>query len=336
MYSQIDARPEPRSAKPLAKAHARAVLCLGCLLSTVRPTCAHRAHSASPMPDFDDVLSAHYAANPHVAAQVASNQRATGATEQTVDAAQVGGDDAILRAHYSASPHVAAQVASNKGSSSPPADKAAPPTPPSEVGGETFQPAAPADSSGIALTPLTGLFEVRRRGKITYYTQPGGIISSLVTRRDSDGDLTIHFAGLTGGTSVTDRDYLGHGSDLARMAPEIEIPRVFDCWGYWLKEAGLCDSLADVDLIEMQVFGCQPKDVNPLTSPQEYADECTRLRTEYGTAYRKYFDERDMAFPCRYTVHLVDSPDTAASYEFYSVGLLQKGGSGGGAAGAKL
>ena len=86
------------------------------------------------------------------------------------------------------------------------------------------------------------------------------------------------------------------------MSPEVEIPRVFDCWSYWLKEAGLCDGIADVDLIEMQVFGCQPKDVNPLTSPQEYADECTRLRSEYGTAYRGYFDERDMAFPCRYTV----------------------------------
>ena len=35
-----------------------------------------------------------------------------------------------------------------------------------------------------------------------------------------------------------------------------------------------------------QVFGCQPKDVNPLTSPLEYHQECTRLRTEYGAAYR--------------------------------------------------
>ena len=42
-------------------------------------------------------------------------------------------------------------------------------------------------------------------------------------------------------------------------------------------------------------------------------------------AYRKYFEERlpGHGYPCRYTVHLVDSPDTAASYEFYSVGLLQ-------------
>ena len=55
------------------------------------------------------------------------------------------------------------------------------------------------------------------------------------------------------------------------------------------------------------------------------AVECARLREAYGVAYRKYFEERlpGHGYPCRYTVHLVDSPDTAASYEFYSVGLLQ-------------
>ena len=83
-------------------------------------------------------------------------------------------------------------------------------------------------------------------------------------------------------------------------------------------------------------------------------DPSVRLRVltgeAYGVAYRKYFEERlpDHGYPCRYTVHLVDSPDTvrppaydgfplnndgfrlkiwctqAASYEFYSVGLLQQ------------
>ena len=49
------------------------------------------------------------------------------------------------------------------------------------------------------------------------------------------------------------------------------------------------------------------------------AAECARLREAYGVAYRKYFEERlpGHGYPCRYTVHLVDS------YEFYSVGLLQ-------------
>ena len=67
------------------------------------------------------------------------------------------------------------------------------------------------------------------------------------------------------------------------MSPEVEIPRVFDCWSYWLAEAGLCGDIKEVDLLEMQVrtlnasprgrleasskpgglnlqvFGCQPK-----------------------------------------------------------------------------
>ena len=32
----------------------------------------------------------------------------------------------------------------------------------------------------------------------------------------------------------------------------------------------------------------------------------------------------DHGVPARFTVHLVDVPDAAASYEFYSVGLLQR------------
>ena len=83
----------------------------------------------------------------------------------------------------------------------------------------------------------------------------------------------IHFAGLTGGTSITNRPYLGH-PDLVTMEPEDEIPRVFDCWSLWLREAGICDSLDDVDLLEMHVFGCQPKSPNPLVDPTgcEWAD----------------------------------------------------------------
>ena len=58
------------------------------------------------------------------------------------------------------------------------------------------------------------------------------------------------------------------------MEPEDEIPRVFDCWSLWLREAGICDSLDDVDLLEMHVFGCQPKSPNPLVDPTgcEWAD----------------------------------------------------------------
>ena len=45
------------------------------------------------------------------------------------------------------------------------------------------------------------LFNVTKRGKVTYYMEGDGVISSLVTKDEPDGDLLIHFAGLTGGTS---------------------------------------------------------------------------------------------------------------------------------------
>lgn len=53
---------------------------------------------------------------------------------------------------------------------------------------------------------------------------------------------------------ITNRKYLGH-DDLVTMEPAEEIPRVFDCWSYWLSAAGICDSLDDVDMLEMHVFG---------------------------------------------------------------------------------
>ena len=53
---------------------------------------------------------------------------------------------------------------------------------------------------------------------------------------------------------ITNRKYLGH-DDLVTMEPSEEIPRVFDCWSHWLSAAGICDSLDDVDMLEMHVFG---------------------------------------------------------------------------------
>ncbi len=55
-------------------------------------------------------------------------------------------------------------------------------------------------------------------------------------------------------TGITNRKYLGH-NDLVSMEPSEEIPRVFDCWSHWLSAAGICDSLDDVDMLEMHVFG---------------------------------------------------------------------------------
>ena len=167
-------------------------------------------------------------------------------------------------------------------------------------------------------------FNVKKRGKLTYYSQgERPVLSALVTEELSDGDLKISFAGLTGGysaKSVLQRD------ELVTMDPHREIPLVFECWEQWVREAGICDSLRDVDFIEIHAFGCQPKQPNPLVDPAGFAAEQARLRKAYAEAYADYFATHlpDNGVPCRFTVHVVDVPDTAASYEFYGTALLQR------------
>src|SRR5512132_3826029 len=167
-------------------------------------------------------------------------------------------------------------------------------------------------------------FNVKKRGKLTYYYQDEHpVLSSLVTEEQPDGDLKIHFAGLTGGYSA--KGVLGL-DELVTMDPEREIPLVFQCWEKWLRDAGICESLRDVDFLEIHAFGCQPKSPSLLADPAGYAAEQDRLRTAYAAAYRKYFAEElpENGVPCRFTVHVVDVPDRAASYEFYGVALLQR------------
>ena len=167
-------------------------------------------------------------------------------------------------------------------------------------------------------------FNIKKRGKLTYYSNGDRpVLSALVTEEQADGDLKIHFAGLTGGysaKSVLERD------ELVIMHPHREIPLVFDCWEHWLREAGICESLQNIDFIEVHAFGCQPKSPNPFVDPLGYAAEQDRLRTAYAEAYSTFFAERlpDNGVPCRFTVHLVDVPDKVASYEFYSTALLQR------------
>src|SRR5919107_5632705 len=105
-------------------------------------------------------------------------------------------------------------------------------------------------------------FTVKKRGKLTYYAQgERPVLSSLVTEELPDGDLKISFAGLTGGYSA--KSVLGL-DELVTMDPAREIPLVFACWERWLQEAGICESLRNVDFIEIHAFGCQPKSPNPL------------------------------------------------------------------------
>ena len=167
-------------------------------------------------------------------------------------------------------------------------------------------------------------FTVTKRGKLTYYSEgERPVLSALVTEELPDGDLRISFAGLTGGYSA--RSVLGR-DEVVTMDPHREIPLVFACWEKWLQEAGICDSLADVDFIEIHAFGCQPKAPSPLTDPAGYAAAQQRLRAAYAEAYRDYFATHLPAhgLPCRFTVHVVDVPDTAASYEFFGTALYQR------------
>lgn len=167
-------------------------------------------------------------------------------------------------------------------------------------------------------------FNVKKRGKLTYYYHnEHPVLSALVTEELPDGDLKIHFSGLTGGYSA--KGVLGL-DELVSMDPEQEIPLVFKSWEFWLQEAGICDSLRQVDFIEIHAFGCQPKSPNPLVDPVGYAAEQERLRKAYAKAYRAFFRDYlpDNGVPARFTVHLVDVPDKAASYEFYGTALYQK------------
>jgi hypothetical protein len=167
-------------------------------------------------------------------------------------------------------------------------------------------------------------FNVKKRGKLTYYYMGDRpVLSALVTEELPDGDLKIYFAGLTGGYSakgVLERD------ELVSMDPHQEIPLIFRSWEKWLQDADICNSLSDVDFIEVHAFGCQPKSPNPLVDPAGYAAEQDRLRKAYAEAYSSFFADElpDNGVPARFTVHLLDVPDTAASYELYSTALLQR------------
>ena len=75
-------------------------------------------------------------------------------------------------------------------------------------------------------------FNVKKRGKITYYYQgEQPVLSALVTEEQCDGDLKIYFAGLTGGYSAKSVLNL---DELVTMDPAREIPLVFKCWETWL------------------------------------------------------------------------------------------------------
>lgn len=167
-------------------------------------------------------------------------------------------------------------------------------------------------------------FNIKKRGRLTYYYKGDPpMISSLVVEDIGSGDLKIYFAGLTGGHSAKD---VLERDELTTMEPTIEVELVFRSWEAWLREAKICESISQIDFIELHAFGAQPKNVNPIVNPEGFAAEQRRLYRDYAEAYSSFFRDHmpDTGVPSRFTVHVVDFPDKAASYEFYSVGLYQK------------
>ena len=104
-------------------------------------------------------------------------------------------------------------------------------------------------------------FNTKQRGKLTYYYEGDDpVLSNLVVESLPDGDLRICFSGLTGGHSATSILQL---DSVTSMQPDIEIPLVFQCWERWLQEAGICNSITNIDFIEVHAFAAQPKSPNP-------------------------------------------------------------------------
>jgi hypothetical protein len=60
--------------------------------------------------------------------------------------------------------------------------------------------------------------------------------------------------------------------------------------------------------------------------PEGYAAEQEPLRRAYAKAYSGFFRDylSDHGVLARFTVHVVDVPDGAASYEFYGTALYQE------------
>ena len=166
-------------------------------------------------------------------------------------------------------------------------------------------------------------WEIKKRGRVTYYRKPTNrVFSDLVVEALDNGDRKVFLVGMTGARAATNELQL---EDTARMDPEREIPRTFDTWDMYVREAGLCDGLQDLDFLEVHAFGAAPKEPSPLTDPEGYAAEKKRIRAAYSKAYSDYWEQKlpDNGLPVRFTVYLEELPDTDASYEFGAVALLQ-------------
>lgn len=167
-------------------------------------------------------------------------------------------------------------------------------------------------------------WNIRKRGRVTYYTKKTNeLLSDLVVEELENGDQKLYFVGMTGALAATNELHL---DEVARMDPEHEIPRVFDTWELYVREAGVCQSLAELDFLEVHAFGAAPKKPNPAVDPEGFLAEKKRIRQAYARAYAEYWKQKmpDNGLPVRFTVYLEELPDAEASYEFGATALCQK------------
>ena len=169
-------------------------------------------------------------------------------------------------------------------------------------------------------------FKIKKRGKLTYYFEADApVLSNLVVETLPDGDLRICFSGLTGGYSAA--GILGL-DDIPHMDPEVEIPLVFQCWELWLQEAGICDSIAEVDFIE----GARLRPPSPSRPARTWIRPATKPSWNACAAptlapIATISESTVPRTACRPASRCMSSdvPDQAASYEFYATALVQRG-----------
>jgi hypothetical protein len=174
----------------------------------------------------------------------------------------------------------------------------------------------------VALLPCANIaFSIKRRGKVTYHSEgEHPVLSALVIEEHPDGDPKISSSGLTGGHLA--RSVLGP-DELVMMDPLRQVALVFCCGEKWLRDASICESLADVDFLEVHAFGRSRR------SPTRWSIPLAMRRTDghcLPRSVRRVFPGNlsDNGLPARFTVHVIDVPDRAASYESYATALVQR------------
>ena len=105
-------------------------------------------------------------------------------------------------------------------------------------------------------------WEIKKRGRVTYYRKKtNDVFSDLVVEKLDNGDLKIRFVGMTGAVAASNELGL---DEIARMDPAREIPRIFDTWEMYVREAGLCNSLAELDFLEVHSWSRQAHEIHSI------------------------------------------------------------------------